>query len=392
LNNERSLSLKLWLPILVAATLSAIWGMTAWKEFRHLEMERVSSAKTDALVGMVDLQSEVELYFRAGDPDGAKQAIRLHVEGHGYEQLVLAGPTGVVEYSATPSMIGKSAAAVVIGFDLPEFLEHLLDDRRTLTLTGDDNDLTGYFPILTWDDNSDSEPTVWGALVLSSPIDIDAASIWADAFRSMLPLLALIIVALVVMVSALHALATRPARHLLSAAQGRAMGMSDSISRITRSGDLHNSEQNLRDVLRLVKVGFYSFSVTSDSWTSSDELDSIFGIGADFERTVEGWLSLVHPDDRQLAEAHLQDFILNNVDVFDLEYRVIDQSSNEVRWVHGMGTLEVDKEGKPVTMLGAIQDISELREGLDALNECYHHHQPQPQRGFLVAQFLGPAG
>ena len=39
-------------------------------------------------------------------------------------------------------------------------------------------------------------------------------------------------------------------------------------------------------------------------------MDEIFGIDADHPRNVEGWLRIVHPDQRAEIYAYLRDFVL----------------------------------------------------------------------------------
>src|SRR5208282_422810 len=57
---------------------------------------------------------------------------------------------------------------------------------------------------------------------------------------------------------------------------------------------------------------------------------------------------------------------------FDREYRVIRKTDGAVRWVHGIGRLEFDAEGRPVKMPGTIQDITEAKQAQEALRESQH--------------------
>ncbi len=64
---------------------------------------------------------------------------------------------------------------------------------------------------------------------------------------------------------------------------------------------LQTSERWLRECQRISHIGSYVFNTNDGSWTSSDTLDEIFGIGPDFPHTLEGWGALLHPDDRKEA-------------------------------------------------------------------------------------------
>lgn len=45
-----------------------------------------------------------------------------------------------------------------------------------------------------------------------------------------------------------------------------------------------------------------------------------------------------------------------------MEYRIIRHNDQAERWLHGLGKLELDAQGRPLKMLGAIQDITEKYE------------------------------
>jgi len=53
--------------------------------------------------------------------------------------------------------------------------------------------------------------------------------------------------------------------------------------------------------------------------------------------------------------------ILINHESFDKEYRIINQKNKEVLWVHGIGKLEFDNDGKLINIFGTIQDITDRK-------------------------------
>jgi diguanylate cyclase (GGDEF)-like protein/PAS domain S-box-containing protein len=118
--------------------------------------------------------------------------------------------------------------------------------------------------------------------------------------------------------------------------------------------------RSLQESQRIAGLGTYLLDLKSMIWTSSDVLDEIFGIGPAFERTRDGWLALVHPEDRDRMAAHFAE-ILEVHSTFDNEYRIVSPSDRAQRWVHGRGRLELDEAGHPVAMRGTIQDITERK-------------------------------
>ena len=97
------------------------------------------------------------------------------------------------------------------------------------------------------------------------------------------------------------------------------------------------SEKSLREAQRIAGLGSYVLEIPTGIWTSSDVLDEIFGIDQEFGRTVEGWLALIHPDDRGEMHAHLENEVLGRGQPFSKEYRIIRKSDGAVRWMLGIG-------------------------------------------------------
>ncbi|MFN8632087.1 MAG: ATP-binding protein [Chloroflexota bacterium] len=102
--------------------------------------------------------------------------------------------------------------------------------------------------------------------------------------------------------------------------------------------------------------------VAAGRWTSSSVLDEIFGIGPEFDRSTEGWLSFVHPDDREMMARYLADEVIGAKRPFDKEYRIIRVNDGATRWVAGRGRVLADDAGRAISMLGTIQDITDRRE------------------------------
>ena len=132
---------------------------------------------------------------------------------------------------------------------------------------------------------------------------------------------------------------------------------------------LRESEESLKESQRIAGLGTYMTDIRAGTWTSSEVLDGLLGIGAEYGRTVDGWAALVHPDDRDLMAAYFANEVVAKGEQFDKEYRIVRQSDGAVRWVHGLGRLEFDAQGRPVKMHGTIKDITERKLVADALRE-----------------------
>ena len=144
-------------------------------------------------------------------------------------------------------------------------------------------------------------------------------------------------------------------------AEGKVVGLTvfviDVSERRRAEAQLVRSEQLLRESQETANIGHYIFDLTTGLWESSPVLDRLFGIGPDFARDADGWGNLLHPDDREMATAHLR-HVLTNHEPFRRDYRIIRPSGGELRWMAGFGGLEYDEAGKPVRLVGCIQDIT----------------------------------
>ncbi len=132
---------------------------------------------------------------------------------------------------------------------------------------------------------------------------------------------------------------------------------------------LKQSEELLRESQAVAHLGHYSFYVNTGQWTSSRELDAIFGIDEHYQRDVEGWLDLVHPDFRADLRVYFQEHVLGRGRKFDREYKIIHQGDNRDKWVHGLGNLKLDQNGEVTGMFGTIQDITTRKRTEAALLE-----------------------
>lgn len=126
------------------------------------------------------------------------------------------------------------------------------------------------------------------------------------------------------------------------------------------------SEKMLREAQEVGRIGSYAFDITTDRWSGSQVLDDIFGLAPDYVRTLDGWLQLVHPEERLELQSYVQAVIAER-SRFNREYRIRRPGDGAVRWVHGIGEFLCDAGGAPVRMVGTVQDITRRKEAEEDL-------------------------
>ena len=124
------------------------------------------------------------------------------------------------------------------------------------------------------------------------------------------------------------------------------------------------------EIEAVARIGSYALDIPAGRWVSSKGLDAIFGIDAGFERSVESWGSLVHPDDRDAMLSYFAHEVIGEGRPFDRQYRIVRADTGAELWVHGRGRLELDASGRVRRMLGTIADITDHRNALDELTRA----------------------
>jgi two-component system cell cycle sensor histidine kinase/response regulator CckA len=130
---------------------------------------------------------------------------------------------------------------------------------------------------------------------------------------------------------------------------------------------LKEREALLRESQRVGRIGSYILDLSTGGWTSSEMLDEIFGIGPEQQRTMMTWEMILHPEHREEMLRYFRDEVVGTGKPFDREYRIVRVRDGVERWVWGRGELELDDDGRPVKMIGTIQDVTERRLVEDAL-------------------------
>lgn len=118
---------------------------------------------------------------------------------------------------------------------------------------------------------------------------------------------------------------------------------------------LQEREHDLAEAQRLARLGSWAWDLASDVVSWSDELYRMFEVDeSTFTPSLEGFLSLVHHDDRADVEATVR-AALDTHDSFSFEHRL---DSDESRWVRGIGEVDVAIDGSATCMHGTAQEIS----------------------------------
>lgn len=134
-------------------------------------------------------------------------------------------------------------------------------------------------------------------------------------------------------------------------------GISDISARKAYENTLRMNETKLRKAQDIAGFGNYVTDLVDGHWESSEVLDDIFGIDETYPHDIPGWNNLLTEDYRHAALEHYRDVVRDGRE-FRMDYEIIRPRDGIKRWVSANGELEYDSNGKPIRLIGTIQDIT----------------------------------
>jgi PAS domain S-box-containing protein len=133
---------------------------------------------------------------------------------------------------------------------------------------------------------------------------------------------------------------------------------------------LRESEERLNKAQEIAHLGSWDLDLVNNRLTWSDEVYRIFGLQPQqFGATYEAFLNVVHPDDRHAVDDAYSGSLRDGSDSYEIEHRVVQSSSGEVRIVHEKCDHFRNEAGQIVRSVGMVHDITERKRADEALRE-----------------------
>jgi PAS domain S-box-containing protein len=135
-----------------------------------------------------------------------------------------------------------------------------------------------------------------------------------------------------------------------------------------RTAELRESRERLALAQQSAGAGVWGWDIPTGKLNWSPELFDLFGLDpTTTEATFEAWRSVLHPEDRQIAEEKIEQAVRDHVQLKS-EYRVV-RSTGEVRWINSLGSATYDKKGVAQRMSGICIDVTERKNAEAAVRE-----------------------
>jgi PAS domain S-box-containing protein len=120
---------------------------------------------------------------------------------------------------------------------------------------------------------------------------------------------------------------------------------------------LQNSETNLIKAQEVAQIGSWHLNLPGNNLVWTDEIYKMFGVPLGTPMNYEGFLELVHPEDKNYVDKKWKAAIEGAP--YDIEHRLL--IDNKVKWVREKAELVIDDNGSTVEGIGITQDITERK-------------------------------
>ena len=128
---------------------------------------------------------------------------------------------------------------------------------------------------------------------------------------------------------------------------------------------LKKNEERFRVIAESITDVIYEWDL-KDSIHWFGNVDALLGYPAGaFSRTLDGWVSALHPEDKQRVWASVEKQLQGAVP-YDVEYR-IKGKDDVLYWWSARGTVITDERGEKIRWLGAVTDITERKRAEETL-------------------------
>ncbi|MBS0178532.1 MAG: EAL domain-containing protein [Nitrospira sp.] len=135
---------------------------------------------------------------------------------------------------------------------------------------------------------------------------------------------------------------------------------------------LIRSESRLELAQRIARIGNWDWNPKTNRFAMSNELCRLVGVRPqDFTGTFEAFLTLVHPDDRELVTGALQKLVAQHTPC-DIDHRIVLPNGTDFV-IHLQAEAVREEEIDEVTVIGTAQDITERKQAERAIHQLAYY-------------------
>jgi len=126
------------------------------------------------------------------------------------------------------------------------------------------------------------------------------------------------------------------------------------------------SEEQLAIAIDAAQMGRWDWDLATQTLTWSDATRRMYEVGPDEPVSAETFNRLIHPDDRPVIAAVMEEGMHGRP--IDVQFRVV-FPDGRIRWIHSRGRTVLDEQGRPLRTVGVKVDITERKMAEQRLHE-----------------------
>lgn len=152
----------------------------------------------------------------------------------------------------------------------------------------------------------------------------------------------------------------------------RIFGIFSDVTERRKTGDrLRESERRLQFALQAAREGLWDLDVEARRMDLSEHSTALLGLNE--EGPVDGWLGMVHDEDRVSVDTAMEELIDGRTTEYAIEHR-IRQEDGRILWVHNRASaLERAACGQAVRLVGLLADVTDRRQTMSEFEYLAHH-------------------
>lgn len=132
---------------------------------------------------------------------------------------------------------------------------------------------------------------------------------------------------------------------------------------------LNRSHDRFEIVSRATSDTIWEWNIKSNSMKFNSNITQMFGYPeSELTQTEAWWSERMHPEDRERVTAEFYDVFTREDKNLQIEYR-FQCADGTYKYIMNRASVVVDSDGIPTRMIGVIQDVSKIREYINAIEE-----------------------
>jgi two-component system NtrC family sensor kinase len=155
---------------------------------------------------------------------------------------------------------------------------------------------------------------------------------------------------------------------------------------------LQRSEQRMRLALKAAQTGIWEWNIATDYLEHfSDEAKALFGLTDDtFDGTWATCAKAIHPEDAARVERAIESAVAGKT-TYAADYRVI-WPDGSIHWIADRGDVLCGDDGKPISMVGTVLDITPRKAAEEARRRSEERFQAFMDRSPTAAWMVSNDG